>query len=114
VAVLLVAATSYFFQLGRAGFDDAEAYSAHIASRKTPHEVFDASLRLDPGKGGGLYVFALHWYCSLFGISEAALRGFSAVFALASATLVYALAADLFDADTALIATMLWAFNPLR
>jgi hypothetical protein len=113
MAVLLLAATSYFFELGRAGLDDAEAFSAYIASRKTLHEVFDASLRLDPGKSGGLYVFALHWYCGLLGTGEAPLRGFSAAFALASAMLVYALAADLFDAETALIATLLWAFNPL-
>jgi 4-amino-4-deoxy-L-arabinose transferase-like glycosyltransferase len=111
--LLVLAATVYFFQLGRAGFDDAEAYSAYIASRATIAQVFDASLRLDPGKGGGLYVFALHWYCGRFGTGEAALRAFSAAFALAAVILVYALAADLFGAETALIAAMLWAFNPL-
>ena len=75
--------------------------------------VFDASLQLDPGKGGGLYVFALHWYCGLFGTGEAALRAFSAAFALASVMLVFALAAELFGAETALIAAALWAFNPI-
>ena len=113
-ALLLAgAATMYFFQLGRAGFDDAEAFSAYIASRKTLRAVFDASLNLDPGKGGGLYAFALHWYCGLFGTGEAALRTFSAAFALASVMLVFALAAELFGAETALIAAALWAFNPI-
>ena len=103
----------YFFQLGRAGFDDAEAFSAYIASRKTLRAVFDASLDLDPGKGGSLYFFALHWYCELFGTGETALRAFSAVFAFADVMLVFALAAELFGAETALIAATLWAFNPI-
>jgi len=111
--LLVVAATMYFFQLGRAGFDDAEAYSAYIASRKSIRAVFDASLNLDPGKGGGLYVFALHWYSGIVGTSEAALRAFSAAFALASMMLVFALAAELFGAETALLAAALWAFNPI-
>ena len=110
---MIVAAATYFFQLGRAGFDDAEAYSAYIAGRPTLRAVFDASLNLDPGKGGGLYVFALHWYCGLFGTGEIALRAFSAAFALASLMLVYGLAAELFGAETALVAAMLWAFNPM-
>ncbi len=103
----------YFFRLGRAGFDDAEAYSAYIASRKTLRAVFDASLQLDPGKGGGLYALALHWYGGLFGMGEAALRAFSAAFALATVMLVFALAVELFGAETALIAAALWAFNPI-
>jgi 4-amino-4-deoxy-L-arabinose transferase-like glycosyltransferase len=111
--VLTIAATVYFFQLGRAGCDDAEAYSAYIASRATMRGVFAASLNLDPGKGGGLYVLTLHWYCGLFGTGEVALRAFSAAFALASVTLVYALAAELFGPETALIAATLWAFNPM-
>ena len=44
---------------------------------------------------------------------EAALRAFSAAFGLAAVMLVYALADDLFGAETALIAAILWAFNPL-
>ena len=113
MAMLAVAATIYFFRLGQAGFDDAEAYSAYIASRTSVAAVLDASLQLDPGKGGGLYVFLLHWYCEVFGTGEAALRAFSATFALASVVLVYALAADLFSADIALLAAALWAFNPI-
>jgi mannosyltransferase len=111
--LMFVAATTYFFRLGRAGFDDAEAYSAFIASRPTLRGVFAASLALDPGKGGGLYVFALHWYSCLFGTGEAALRAFSAGFAITSVVLIFALASELFTAETALIAAALWAFNPI-
>ncbi len=111
--VLVVAVTMYFFRLDRAGFDDAEAYSAYIASRPSLRSVFEASLQLDPGKGGGLYAFALHWYCGLFGTGEAVLRAFSGAFALASVVLVFALAAELFGPETALIAATLWAFNPI-
>ena len=111
--LLALAATMYFFQLGRAGLDDAEAYSAYIASRKTVAAVFDASLQLDPGKGGGLYVFMLHWYAAIFGTGEPALRAFSAAFALLSVILIFALANDLFGPEIALIATALWAFNPI-
>src|ERR1700735_2428389 len=100
--LLVLAATFYFFRPGRAGLDDAETYSAYIASRPSVVAVYDASLQLDPGKGAGLYVFLLHWYCEVFGTGEAALRAFSATFALASVMLVYALAADLFDAEVAL------------
>ncbi len=111
--MLTLAATMYFFQLGRAGLDDAETYSAYIASRPTVREVFRASLNLDPGKGGGLYVFALHFYCEVFGTGEAALRAFSAVFALASVMLLFVLARELFGVETAIVATALWAFNPM-
>jgi len=92
--VLVVAATMYFLDLGRAGFDDAETFSAFIASRKSLRAVFEASLQLDPGKGGGMYAFALHWYCSFVGTGEAALRAFSATFALVSLLLMYTLADD--------------------
>ncbi len=109
----ILAATTYFFQLGRAGFDDAEAYSAYIASRPTLRAVFAASINLDPGKGGGLYVFALHWYCGLLGAGEAALRAFSAAFAVVNVILVFALTSELFTAETALVAAALWAFNPM-
>ena len=111
--LLVVAASMYFFQLGRAGFDDAEAYSAYIASRETLRAVFEASLQLDPGKGGGLYVAALHWYSAICGTGEVALRAFSAAFALASVILVFALGDELFGPETALIAAVLWAFNPV-
>ncbi len=111
--LMSLAAATYFFQLGRAGFDDAEAYSAYIASRPTIRAVFDASSNLDPGKGGGLYVLVLHWYCGFFGTGEAAMRAFSAAFAVANVILVFALASELFTAETALIAAMLWAFNPM-
>ena len=117
VVLLLAAAAMYFFQLGRAGFDDAEAYSAFIASRSSVAAVYHASLQLDPGKGGALYVILLHWYCAVFGTGEAALRAFSAAFALLSVMLVYMLAGDLFDdlfgPDTALCAAALWACNPI-
>ena len=69
--------------------------------------------QLDPGKGGGLYVLALHWYSAAAGTGEYALRAFSAVFAIVSLILVYALARELFGAETALLAAALWAFNPL-
>jgi hypothetical protein len=111
--VLLLAAPMYFFRLGSAGLDDAEAYSAYIAGRTSLHAVLDANRRLDPGKSGGLYVLALHWYCAWFGTGEVALRAFSAVFGLACVTMVFALAAELFGTETALIAAALWAFNPL-
>ena len=111
--LLIAAATTYLFQLGRAGFDDAEAYSAYIASRPNLHAVLEASRQLDPGKGGGLYALALHWYSAAFGIGEIALRAFSAAFAIVSVMLVYALAAELFGPETALLAAALWAFNPL-
>ena len=111
--LMILAATTYFFRLGRAGFDDAEAYSAYIASRPTIRAVFDASLNLDPGKGGGLFVFVLRWYSTIFGTGEAALRSCSAAFAVASLILVFALASEPFGAETALIAAALWALNPI-
>jgi len=113
LALIAIAGSVYFVGLGRAGFDDAEAYSAFIASRATIAEVYETSLQLDPGKGGGLYVALLHFYCEFFGTGEIAMRAFSAAFALAGVILLYALASELFEADTALIATALWAFNPI-
>ncbi|MGH7949327.1 MAG: glycosyltransferase family 39 protein, partial [Candidatus Binataceae bacterium] len=110
--LLAASGTIYFWNLGRASLDDAEAYSAYIAGRPTLSAVIDANLRFDPGKPG-LYPLMLHYYCRAFGTSKVALRAFSAAFALASVVLVFALAARLFDDATALAASAIWAFNPV-
>jgi 4-amino-4-deoxy-L-arabinose transferase-like glycosyltransferase len=74
--------------------------------------VVDQTLRFDPGKSP-LYHIGLHWFCAVFGCRETALRGFSAIFALANAGLMYALADQLLGETTAIPATVIWAWNPL-
>src|SRR5208337_1354139 len=97
---------------GGASLDDAEAYSAFIATRHSLRDVLAANLSFDPGKPG-LYALALHWYCGVFGSGEVALRSFSAAFALGDVLLVFALTDQLFGPETALAASAIWAFNPI-
>ena len=104
----------YFFQLGRAGFDDAEAYSAYIASRPNPAR----GLRCEPQPRSRQRRRALRLRAALVLRHFRHRRGGTArvlggIRASPSVMLVFALAAELFGAETALIAAALWAFNPM-
>ncbi len=66
----------------------------------------------DPGKQVFYYV-VLHYYTRIFGLSEISLRSMSVIFSLTTLVLVFALGCEMFDDNTALAASAMWAFNPL-
>jgi hypothetical protein len=111
-ALLLIAAALYFFDLGRKDLGASEAYSALAATQPDPGAVIRTALRFDPGKPP-LYHLFLHWFCAPFGSGEFSLRSFSAIWGLFHLLMLFVLGSELFGAETALVAAVLWAFNPL-
>jgi uncharacterized membrane protein len=112
LAVLACVAVLYASHLGSWSLGASEAYSALAASQQTLSGVVETTLRFDPGKPP-LYPILLHWFMQVFGSGTASLRGFSAICAAVTAIMLYLLAHDMFSADTALSATIIWAFDPV-
>jgi mannosyltransferase len=61
-----------------------------------------------------LYYYALHFWRGLWGESELALRGLSAVLGVILVWLIYRLGRQLFDEPTALVAAFVAAVNPFQ
>lgn len=110
-AILVAATALYSFNIRRT-LGASEAYSALAAFQPTVQQVTDTALTLDPGKPV-LYHLSLHWFSRVFGNSEASLRSMSVLFALASLSLVFLVADELFGPAAAMAAALIWAFNPL-
>ncbi|MGH7812447.1 MAG: glycosyltransferase family 39 protein [Candidatus Binataceae bacterium] len=111
-AILIASAAIYFYRLGANALGASEAYSALFAAM--PGAAAIVRIPLAHGNAGTvLYYLALHYFTMIFGTGEAALRGFSALLAMASVALVFVIGCCLFDAKAALAATAIWAFNPL-
>jgi 4-amino-4-deoxy-L-arabinose transferase-like glycosyltransferase len=111
-AIFIVAAVIYSFHLGVDALGASEAYSAWAASKPDVASIVRIPILHDPGKQIFYYV-VLHYFTAIFGVSEISLRAMSVVFALATIALVFVLGREMFDDDTALAATAIWAFNPL-
>ncbi len=110
LAVLGLAAGTYAYSLNRS-LAANEAYSALAAFQPSIGLVAQNALRFDPGKPG-LYHILLHWFCGIFGHSEASIRAMSMFFGVASLALLIALGQDLFGFGIGIVAALLWAFNP--
>jgi mannosyltransferase len=111
-AVFAAAAIFYSFHLGRDPLGASEAYSAYAAARPSAGAIVRIPIVDDPGKQL-LYYLVLHYWTTLFGASEAALRAPSAIFGLAALAMLFALGRDLFDDAAGAGAAAMWAFNPL-
>ncbi len=61
-----------------------------------------------------LYFIFIHFWISLFGDSEIALRSFSAIFSTISIPLIYLFANKVFDQVTAIISSLLFALSPFQ
>ncbi|HVN64118.1 MAG TPA: glycosyltransferase family 39 protein, partial [Candidatus Binataceae bacterium] len=113
LAGTLVTATAiYSYRIASDPLATNEAYSALAAARPRIGAIVAAPVLQDPGKQI-LYYILLHCFTVVFGSSELALRVFSLLFALATIVLVFSIARELFDNDTALAAMALWAFCPV-
>ena len=111
-AIFVAAGFIYSFHLGTDALGASEAYSAWAAGKPGIGAIIRTPVLHDPGKQVFYYV-VLHYYTRIFGLSEISLRSLSVVFSLTSLVLVFALGCEMFDDNTALAASAMWAFNPL-
>jgi hypothetical protein len=111
LGIFAAAGVTYCLHLGADALGASEAYSAWAAAKGIGAIVRTPVLH-DPGKQV-FYYLVLHYYAQIFGLSEISLRSLSVIFSLATLLLVFAIGCEMFDDNTALAATAIWAFNPL-
>lgn len=111
-ATMLAAAIVYFFRIGADALGASEAYSAWAAAMPSIRSIVQIPVLEDPGKQVFYYAL-LHYFSSIFGMSEASLRSFSAITALASIAMLFAAGRAMFGETTGATAAILWAFNPI-
>jgi len=100
--VLLIGAFLRFFDLAGESLWIDEGQTVAYAVKSLPEIVKYCARDVHPPS----YLFLIHFWTSLFGTSEAALRLPSAIFGLASVLLCFFLARRLFDNKTALLASL--------
>jgi mannosyltransferase len=105
VAALMGLATALgILQLGTESLWLDESSSVAIASR-APAELWNHVTRVE--LNGSIYYLLLHEWMSLFGQSEAAIRGLSVIFSVAAVPFVYLTGRMLFDRRIAFAATLI-------
>lgn len=107
---LLLAAGLRFYRLDAQSFWNDEGNSARIAERSIELILDGAAGDIHPP----LYYLALHFWRSLVGQSEFALRSLSAVGGIGLVALVYLLGDRLFGRLPGLVAAFLAAINPFQ
>lgn len=110
IAILALAAALRFYRIGAQSFWNDEGNSARLAERSVDLILAGAAADIHPP----LYYLTLHVWRDVFGQSEAALRGLSAVFGLITVVFVFLLGRRLFDARVGLLAAFLAAVNPFQ
>jgi 4-amino-4-deoxy-L-arabinose transferase-like glycosyltransferase len=108
--VFLLAAGLRFYRLDAQSFWNDEGNSARIAERSIQLILEGAAGDIHPP----LYYLALHFWRSLVGQSEFALRSLSAVGGIGLVALVYLLGDRLFGRLSGLVAAFLAAINPFQ
>jgi hypothetical protein len=108
--ILLLALALRLYHLDGQSLWADEGNSAALAGRPFAVIAEQAALDIHPP----LYYWLLKIWCSLFGQSEAALRGLSVLFSLGVVVLVYALGAELAGPPAGLAAALLTAVSPLQ
>lgn len=112
VIVIAIAAFLYSHRLGDRALGAAEAYSAFAASQPSIAAILAIPVSEDPGKQV-FYYATLHYWASIFGFGETALRSLSVLCALAAILVLNGLGRTMFDARVGTAAALIWAFNPL-
>ena len=110
--IFIAAGLIYSYHLGADALGASEAYSAWAAAKPGVGAIVRTPVLHDPGKQV-FYYLVLHYYTRIFGLSEISLRSMSVICSLLSIELVFALGCEMFDDNTALAATAMWAFNPV-
>lgn len=114
LAILVLAAALRFYRLDAQSFWNDEGTSARVAERSLPLITAAAIGDIHPP----LYYYALHYWRSLWGDSEFALRSLSAVLGIMLVWLIYLLGLQLYKESVALVAAFTAAFiaavNPFQ
>ncbi len=108
ILLTFLAAALRFFALGKESLWFDEAYSWQIASQSL-HTALTAEVNNPP-----LYYVLLHYWISIFGTSEIALRSLSACFGVATTVVLYFLAVKLFERRVAFWPTLLFVLSPFQ
>jgi 4-amino-4-deoxy-L-arabinose transferase-like glycosyltransferase len=108
IAILLLATALRFYRIDVQSFWNDEGNSARIAERGVDEIIDGAAGDIHPP----LYYLALQGWRSVFGTSETALRGLSALFGVLTVLFTYLLGSRLFEPRVGLIAAFLAAVNP--
>ena len=108
VAILLLATALRFYRIDAQSFWNDEGNSARIAERSADLIIAGAAGDIHPP----LYYLALQVWRSVFGDSETALRGLSALFGVLTILFTYLLGSRLFEPRVGLVAAFLAAVNP--
>ncbi|MEM4267806.1 MAG: glycosyltransferase family 39 protein [Candidatus Woesearchaeota archaeon] len=108
ILIIIVAALLFFHDLGKKSLWLDEGSSIKFAEQNF------ISIIVHPDSGGGNpfgYYLLLHYWISVFGKSEAAVRSMSALFALLSVYLVFLTGKELLNMRTGLIGAALMTFS---
>ncbi len=109
IIICLIGTALRFWQIAKASFWHDEGFSVMLAhmplveiTQRTAHDFHPP-----------LYYLILHYWMSLFGSSEVAIRGLSAICTIAIIPLTYVLIRRLWDERVALLAALFVACGPL-
>ena len=108
--ILLLAAGLRLYRIGSQSFWNDEGNSARLAERSLDLIVAGAKGDIHPPG----YYLVLHYWRALFGQSEAALRGLSAVSSVVLVGLAFLVGRRLFDLPAGLAGAALVAVNPFQ
>jgi 4-amino-4-deoxy-L-arabinose transferase-like glycosyltransferase len=108
--ILIFAAALRFYRIDGQSFWNDEGNSARIAERSLQLITAGAAGDIHPP----LYYYVLHFWRGVFGSSEMALRGLSAVLGIVLVWLTYLIAKRLFDAKIGLVAALIAALDPFQ
>jgi 4-amino-4-deoxy-L-arabinose transferase-like glycosyltransferase len=110
ILILILAAALRLYRIDAQSLWNDEGNSARLAERSAQLILEGAAGDIHPP----LYYLTLHVWRSLFGYSEAALRGLSVVFGLIAVAFTYLLGRRVFDKRVGLIGALLAATNPFQ
>jgi len=103
IAILILAAFIYIYNLGRESLTTDEYFSFYLARQPLEKIIFGHQTPSNPNTIPPLYEIILHVWLKIFGISEFAQRSLSAALGILSVYLMYRMSSLLFDVPTGLI-----------
>jgi 4-amino-4-deoxy-L-arabinose transferase-like glycosyltransferase len=106
IAILILAAFIYLYNLGRESLTTDEYFSFYLARQPLAKVIFGHQSSSNPNTIPPLYEIILHLWLKIFGISEFAQRSLSACLGILSVYLIYRLAGLLFNIPTGLISAL--------
>ena len=111
IAILILSAFIYFYNLGKESLTTDEYFSLHLAQQLLPNIILQHRGESNPNTIPPLYDIIMHFWLKVFGTSEFAQRSFSALLGILSVYLIYEFARLLFDMRTGLLSALFGALS---